>query len=71
MLVEDYGYSVSEAQDLMDMRDSDFAEWYVESLGSVTELGADTLKNYFDYDKFARDLSYDVTLIEDRIWRNH
>lgn len=71
MLVEEYGYTVSEAQDLMDSRDSDFAEWYIEMIGSVTELGAETLKSYFDYDKFAKDLSYDVTLIEDRIWWNH
>ena len=71
MLVEEYGYSVSEAQELMDSRDSDFAEWYVEMLGSVAELGKETLKSYFDYDKFARDLSYEYSLIEGRVWMQH
>jgi hypothetical protein len=39
--------------------DSDLGERYVEMLGSVSELGTNTLETYFDYDAFGRDLAYD------------
>ena len=56
MLVEEYDYSVSEAEELMDMRDDEFAEWYIEGIGDVSDLGVETIKTYFDYAKLERNL---------------
>ncbi len=39
--------------------DNDLGEKYVEMLGSISELGTNTLETYFDYDAFGRDLAYD------------
>jgi hypothetical protein len=39
--------------------DNELGERYVEMLGSVSELGNNTLETYFDYDAFGRDLAYD------------
>ena len=36
--------------------DTQVAEDYIDSLGSIEELGKDTLNNYFDYASFGRDL---------------
>lgn len=58
-LVEEYDYSISEAEDLLDGRDSDFADWYIEMIGDVTDLGAETIKSYVDFNKLARELEYE------------
>jgi hypothetical protein len=58
-LVEEYDYSISEAEDLLDGRDSDFAEWYIEMIGDVTDLGVETIKSYVDFNKLARELEYE------------
>jgi len=56
MFVEDYDYSVSEAEDMMDMRDEDFAEWYIDGIGDIDDLGIETIKMYFDFQKLERSL---------------
>tara|TARA_R100000908_G_C3731332_1_gene130605 strand:- start:89 stop:799 length:711 start_codon:yes stop_codon:yes gene_type:complete len=59
MLVEEYGYDISEAEDLLDGRDEDFAEWYIEMIGDVTDLGKDTLRSYVDFQRLERELEYE------------
>tara|TARA_R110002096_G_C14290587_1_gene697494 strand:- start:17 stop:718 length:702 start_codon:yes stop_codon:yes gene_type:complete len=56
MLVEEMDFSVSEAEDLLDLRDGEFAEWYIDGMGDVKELGMETIKAYFDYQKLERTL---------------
>lgn len=56
MLVEEYDYSAAEAEDLLDLRDEDFAEWYIDGIGDVKGLGIFTIKRYFDYQKLERTL---------------
>ena len=46
-------------EEISSMRNEDIAEWYVDMIGSVQELGMETLKTFFDYKKFARDLGYE------------
>lgn len=36
--------------------DDQVARDYIDSLGGVDQLGADTARNYFDYEAFGRDL---------------
>ncbi len=56
MLVEEYDYSVADAEDLLNLRDDEFAEWYIDGMGDVKELGIETIKAYFDYRKLERTL---------------
>ena len=56
MLVEEYDYSVADAEDLLNLRDDEFAEWYIDGMGDVKELGMETIKAYFDYQKLERTL---------------
>lgn len=51
--------SLDEAEAIRDMDESDLAEWYINMIGDVEDLGIKTIKNYFDYKKFARDLEYE------------
>ena len=45
--------------------DREIGEWYVyDILGDVSELGQQTLENYFDYDAFGRDIRLEGTFIE-------
>lgn len=37
---------------------------YVDMLGSMSELGQETLENYFDYESFGRDLKMDFSVEE-------
>ena len=68
--VEEYDYSVSEAEDMMDMRDEDFAEWYIDMIGDIKELGIDTIKSYFDFQKLERSLEAEGYLeIDGHIFR--
>lgn len=46
-----------------DMSDEELGEELAEQMGGVENLGEMTLKNYFDYDKFGRELKYDFTAI--------
>ena len=41
----------------------DYAEDYVNSTGMLSEV-PESIRNYFDYDAFARDLAYDYTVVE-------
>lgn len=55
-----------------DHNDEEIGEWYVyEVLGNLSSLGADSMKDFFDYKKFARDLSHDYELISGHIWSNN
>ena len=45
------GYDMGEYQS-----DSQVAEDYISNIGGVDQLGADTARNYFDYEAFGRDL---------------
>lgn len=58
-LVEEYDFSISEAEDLLEGRDEDFADWYIEGMGDVTDLGIDTLQSYTDFKRLGRDLEYE------------
>jgi hypothetical protein len=48
------------------MSDEDVAEQWVDGMGGVKELGEQTLNNYFDYAKLARDMGYNSELAEFR-----
>lgn len=45
-------------------RDYNIGEAYVDSLGGLECLGEETLKNYFDYEAFGRELQWDINIIE-------
>lgn len=52
--------------------DTQVAEDYIDSLGSIEELGKDTLNNYFDYEAFGRDiLLNDMTEYDGYLFWNH
>ncbi|MBR4315724.1 MAG: antirestriction protein ArdA [Alphaproteobacteria bacterium] len=44
--------------------EADVAARFIDETGGVEELGRDTLEHYFDYDAYARDMKYDMTMIE-------
>jgi len=46
-------------EEISSMRNEDIAEWYIDMIGDVAELGIETIKKFFDYKKFARDLEYE------------
>ena len=71
MLVEDYGYDVAEAEDLLEGSDESFAEWYIDILGGeISELGMETVKSYFDFQKLERSLEAEGYLeIDGHIFR--
>ena len=41
----------------------EFANWYIEGLDSIEELGQQTLENYFDYESYGRDLIFNGAYI--------
>ena len=44
-------------------QEEDLAESYIEQIyGGIKWLDKETLQNYFDYEKFGRDLAYDFTI---------
>lgn len=46
--------------EMYDMRDDELAEWYIYDLvGDLESALGDKVKDFFDYQKFARDLEYD------------
>ena len=52
--------------------DEQVARDYIDSLGSIEELGKDTLNNYFDYAAFGRDiLLNDMTESDGYLFWNH
>ena len=79
LIMEDWEYqydSEAEAEayyeEISSMRNSEIAEWYVyDVVGDLESALGDSMKDYFNYSKFARDLEYDYTLMFDRIWWNH
>ena len=57
------GLDEEEQEPYYNMSDIELADWYTyEILGSVEELGSETLERYFDYKKYGRDLAYDYTI---------
>lgn len=57
---EDRGYMES-------LTDTEFAEWYVDGLGDIAELGRECLERYFDYKGFGRDLSFDYYIASNNL----
>lgn len=53
------GMGEEDKEELEDMDESEFAEWYIDSLGDIKELGRSILKRYFDFDYYGRDLQLD------------
>ena len=46
------------------MSDTEIAYYYIDDvIGDISELGKDTLSNYFDYEAFGRDMSFDGTFV--------
>lgn len=52
---EEYGYD--------DMTDEEIGDFLIEANGGYDELSDDTKEMYFDYDRYGRDLSFDVEVI--------
>ena len=50
------------------MSNEEFAEWYVDSLGDLSELGRETLERYFDYDAYGYDLECQGWSIDTETW---
>lgn len=57
IIVEDM--EEEDKEELAKMSEEEFANWYIDGLGSIAELGQNTLENYFDYEMFGRDLQMD------------
>lgn len=55
------GMDEDDVAELSAMYDAEFGQWYIDSLGSVKELGRYTLENYFDYESYGRDLMMDYS----------
>jgi antirestriction protein len=51
LLVEE----LEDKEEFEDMNDLEFAEWYIDGLGSVKEIG-EGLYRYFDYERYGRDI---------------
>ena len=43
-------------ESLADMTNEEFAEWYVDGIGGLDQLGRATLESYFDYEAYGYDL---------------
>lgn len=63
----DYGYEVDKAFDIVEDNDylyvkgdddAELAENYIDDLGGIEELDRGTLEQYFDYDRYGRDLAF-------------
>jgi antirestriction protein len=67
---EDMGLTDEEGDKLREqyerMSDEELAEDHLDGMGGVKELGKQTLENYFDYAKLARDMGYNSELAEFR-----
>lgn len=50
-------------EELEKMTELEFLNWYIEGLGDIKELGSETLENYFSYEKYGRDASYNGAFI--------
>ena len=73
---EDQYNSEMEAQiiyeEISSMRNEDIAEWYIDMIGNTSDLGIETIKKFFDYKKFARDLEYEgYREVGGYIWSNY
>lgn len=59
-------------EEISSMRNEDIALWYIETIGDTVDLGMETIKKFFDYKKFARDLEYEgFREVGGYIWRNY
>lgn len=59
------GMDKEDIEDLEKLSKEEFANWYIEGLGSIEELGQQTLENYFDYESYGRDLILNGAYIAD------
>jgi antirestriction protein len=50
-------------EELENLSYTGFADWYIEGLGSVAELGKQTLENYFNYKMYGQDLQFEGVYI--------
>jgi len=55
-ILYDMDLSLDEAEDIRNKDNEDLAEWYIDMIGDVKELGIETIKAYFDYRKLERTL---------------
>ena len=59
-------------EEISSMRNEDIADWYIDMIGDVATLGIETIKTFFDYKKFARDLEYEgYREVGGYIWSNY
>ena len=59
-------------EEISSMRNEEIAEWYIDMIGDVADLGKETIKKFFDYKKFARDLEYEgYREVGGYIWSNY
>ena len=57
------GMDKEDIEDLEKLSKEEFANWYIEGLDSIEELGQQTLENYFDYESYGRDLIFNGAYI--------
>ena len=57
------GMDKEDIEDLEKLSKEEFANWYIEGLDSIKELGQQTLENYFDYESYGRDLIFNGAYI--------
>tara|TARA_R110002153_G_scaffold33149_2_gene100019 strand:- start:323 stop:1039 length:717 start_codon:yes stop_codon:yes gene_type:complete len=59
-------------EEISSMRNEDIAVWYIDMIGDTSDLGKETIKTFFDYKKFARDLEYEgYREVGGYIWSNY
>ena len=57
------GMDKEDIEELEKLSKEEFANWYIEGLDSIEELGQQTLENYFDYESYGRDLIFNGAYI--------
>ena len=50
-------------EELDEMGETEFCDWYLEGIGDVDGLERETLERYFDYEKYGRDMRLDGAYI--------
>jgi antirestriction protein len=76
ILTDDMGYTLEQAMDMKDDlavygkfdSDEQFAQEYVDSIGSLEDALGDKIQNYFDYASFGRDVQIDFDEEESEIY---
>lgn len=63
IITEDYDKEYK--KELEEMDKGEFCDWFIESIGTVEDLGQATMEKYFDYEKFGRDIRLNGAYIAD------